>query len=41
MYQQWQEMPPVEKPLERVSLDLTDMVAGARGSRYVVTIADY
>ncbi len=35
LQQQWQELPPVNKPLERVSIDLTDMVAGAQGYRYV------
>ncbi len=40
LQQQWQELPPVEKPLERVSLDLTDMVAGNQGYRYVLTITD-
>ncbi len=35
LQQQWQELPPVENPLERVSLDLTDMIAGAQEYRYV------
>ncbi len=34
LQQQWQELPPVEKPLERVSLDLTDMIAGASTDMY-------
>ncbi len=41
LQQQWQELPPVEKPQERVSLDLTDMVAGAQEYRYVLTIYDH
>ncbi len=38
LQQQWQELPPVDKPLQRVSTDLTDMVSGAHGYRYVLTI---
>ena len=34
----WQELPTVEKPLDRVSIDLTDMVNGYQGYRYVLTI---
>ena len=34
----WQEMPPVERPLERVSVDLTDMTNGYQGYRYVLTV---
>ena len=41
LQQQWQELPPVSKPLERVSLDLTDMVAGTQGYRYVLTMVDH
>ncbi len=41
LQQQWQELPPVEKPLERVCLDLTDMVAGAQEYRYVLIICDH
>ncbi len=41
LQQWWQELPPVEKPLERVSLDLTDMVAGAQEYQYVLTICDH
>ncbi len=39
--QQWQEMPPVEKPLERVGIDLTDMVAGDQNYRYVLSVIDH
>ncbi len=41
LQQLWQELPPVSKPLERVSLDLTDMVAGVQEYRYVLTICDH
>ncbi len=41
LQQQWQELPAVEKNLERVSLDLSDLVAGAQGYRYVLTILDH
>ncbi len=41
LQQQWQELPPVDKPLDRVSIDLTDMVAGAQGNRYVLTVLDH
>lgn len=39
--QKFQELPPVHKPLERISIDLTDMVSGANGYRYVLTIIDH
>ncbi len=41
LQQQWLELPSVERPLERVSLDLTDMVAGNQGYRYVLSITDH
>ncbi len=41
MQQQWQELPPVDKPLQRVSIDLTDMVSGSQGYRYVLTVLDH
>ncbi len=41
LQQKWQDLPPVEKPLERVSLDLMDMVAEALGYHYVLTITDH
>ncbi len=41
LQQQWQELPPVDKPLERVSIDLTDMVLGTQGYRYVLTVLDH
>ncbi len=41
LQQQWQELPPVDKPLERIGIDLTDMVAGSHGYRYVLTVLDH
>ncbi len=41
LQQQWQELPPVDKPLQRVSTDLTDMVSGAQGYRYVLTVLEH
>ncbi len=41
LQQQGQELPPVDKPLERVSIDLTDMVLGTQGCRYVLTVLDH
>ena len=34
----WQELPTVSKPLDRISVDLTDLVNGYNGYRYVFTI---
>lgn len=39
--QKFQELPPVYKPLERISIDLTDMFSGANGYRYVLTVIDH
>ncbi len=33
LQQKWKELPHVSKPLERVGIDLTDMVAGSHGFR--------
>ncbi len=41
LQQQWQELPPVSQPLERVSIDVTDMVTGTQLYRYVLTILDH
>ncbi len=38
---QWEELPPVTRPLERIGIDLTDMVAGIQGYRYVLTVVDH
>ncbi len=37
----WKELPPVTKPLERIGINLTDMVAGIQGYRYVLTVVDH
>ena len=41
LQQKFQELPPVHKPLERISIDLTDMLSGANGYRYVPTVIDH
>ncbi len=41
LQQQWQVLPPVGKPLERVGIDVTDMLVGAQGYRYVLTVLDH
>ncbi len=41
LQQQWQEMPAVDKPLERVNMDIVDMVGGTQGIRYVLTVLDH
>ena len=41
LQQQWQELPAVSKPLERLGVDLTDMTSGIKGYRYVFTIIDH
>ncbi len=41
LQQRWQELPPVDHPLERVSVEVTDMDGGAPGHRYVLTIIDH
>ncbi len=40
MQQQWQELPPVDQPMERVSIDITEMGSGAIGQKYVLTVID-
>ena len=40
LQQEWKELPPVDRPLDRVGLDLTDMTAGSQGYRYVMTAVD-
>ena len=41
LMQKWQDMPRVERPLDRVSLDLIDLVGGANSFRYALTIVDH
>ncbi len=38
---QRKELPPVTRPLERIGIYLTDMVAGIQGYRYVLTVVDH
>ncbi len=33
LQQQWQELPPVEQPMERISIDITEMGSGAIGQK--------
>ena len=40
LQQQWKELPAVDRPLERLGLDLTDMTAGIQGFRYCLTAID-
>ncbi len=41
LQQQWQELPPVDQPMERVSLDITEMGSGIIGQKYVFTVIDH
>ncbi len=41
LQQQWQELPPVNQPLERITIDLTEMGSGALGHKYVLTVIDH
>ena len=41
LQQPYQELPPVIRPLDRISIDLTDMVSGANNYRYVFTVIDH
>ncbi len=40
LQQQWQELPPVNEAVERVSIDLTELGSGALGHKYVLTVID-
>ncbi len=40
LQQQWQELPPVDQPMERVSIDITEMGSGAIGQKCVLTVID-
>ncbi len=35
------QLPSVGKPLERVGIDLTDMIAGSQSYRYVLSVVDH
>ncbi len=41
LQQQRKELPPVHSPMERLGIDLVDMVASAQGYRYVLTVVDH
>ena len=41
LQQTWKELPTVSKPLERVGIDLADMVTGRQGNRYVLSVVDH
>ena len=41
LQQKFHELPAVTKPLERISIDLTDMISGDNGYRYVLTVIDH
>ncbi len=38
LQQQWQELPSVDQPMERVNIDIREMGSGAIGQKYVLTI---
>ncbi len=40
LQEQWQELPPVNQLMERVSIDITDMGSGTTSHRYVLTVID-
>ena len=40
LQKQWQELPPVQQPMDRISMDITEMVV-AKGYRYVLTVIDH
>ncbi len=40
LQQQWQELPPVDQPMERVSIDITEMRSEAIGQKYVLAAID-
>ncbi len=41
LQQLWQELPPVNQPMERISIDVTNMSSGAVGHRYVLIVIDH
>ncbi len=41
LQQEWQELPPVDQPMERISIDITEMGSEAIGQKYVLTIIDH
>ncbi len=41
LQQQCQEIPPVNQPMERVNIDITDMGSGTTSHSYVLTVIDH
>ncbi len=41
MQKPFKELPSVGRPLERIGIDLTDMIAGSKGYRYVLSVVDH
>ncbi len=41
LQQPWQELPPVTQPMERISIDVTDMGGGVVGQRYFLTVIEH
>ena len=41
LQKRYQELPPVDQPLERVSIDITEMTPAKGGYKYVLTIIDH
>ncbi len=41
LQQQWQELPPVNQPMEGVSIDITHMGSATTSHRYVLTVLDH
>lgn len=41
LQQPWKALPAIDKPLDRISVDLTDMKRGRHGYRYVLTVLDH
>ncbi len=41
LQQPWQELPPANQPMERISIDTTDMGGEAPSRHYVLTVIDH
>ena len=41
LQRQWRELPPAQQPLDRVSIDITEMTPARGGHRYVLTVVDH
>ena len=40
LQQKWKELPPVDRPLARLGVDITDLYSSSQGQRYVLTVID-